>query len=389
MTSVTLPPLSLYVHLPWCESKCPYCDFNAYATAGTLTEWQYLDALLADLESSLQWVQSRRIQSVFIGGGTPSLFSAECISSLLDAIRQSLNLAEDSEITLEANPGSVEQKKFDAFRQAGVNRLSLGVQSFTAASLSQLQRVHSATEAVTAIVTARGAGFENINIDLMFGLPQQTADMAQRDLQRAIELTPQHISYYQLNIEPHTFFHANPPRLPDEESIWKVERAALDMLADNGYRRYEVSAYSQAQRRCLHNLNYWRYGDYIGIGAGAHTKVSFPDAPGSVWRLVKHKQPDAYMAAAAKRNFCFSRRRVTVNQRIFEFMLNALRLTEGFSTSLFVAMTGVPFENIAGKVNDLIERGLLIREGPRIFASARGFDLLNEVHEDFLPAHEV
>ncbi len=388
MTLTTRPPLSLYVHLPWCESKCPYCDFNSYAVRGSFAEQRYSDALLVDFESSLEWVQSREVQSVFIGGGTPSLFSAQCISNLLDAFRQRLVLSDGVEITLEANPGSAEQEKFAAFKQAGVNRLSLGVQSFTSESLSRLGRAHSAREAIAAVAAARNAGFKNINLDLMFGLPRQTLAMAQYDLKSAIKLKPQHISYYQMTIEPNTLFYVNTPRLPDEGTMEKIEAMGLDLLADHGYQRYEISAYAQPHLRCLHNLNYWRYGDYLGIGAGAHTKVSCPDEgrEGSVWRLVKYKNPAAYMAAIDKRDFCASRRLVTAQQLIFEFMLNALRLTEGFSKTLFTMMTGLPFQSVAEKINNLVEQGLLIYEKGQIRTTHLGLNFLNDIQMDFLPS---
>jgi len=290
-----LPPLSLYIHFPWCVRKCPYCDFNSHAVRGDLPEDQYIDALLADLESDLPRVWGRPVRSVFLGGGTPSLFSPEAIERLLAGVRARVTLVPEAEVTLEANPGTVETERFRGYRAAGVNRLSIGIQSFQPEQLQKLGRIHGRDEALAAAQAARAAGFDNFNLDLMFGLPQQTLDEALADLRTALALNPTHLSLYQLTLEPNTLFHAQPPELPDEDVLAAMQEALQAELADAGFTQYEVSAYARAGRRCRHNLNYWQFGDYLGIGAGAHAKIT--DADG-ITRLWKVKQPRNFLETA-------------------------------------------------------------------------------------------
>lgn len=341
-------------------------------------------ALLRDIECDVATASGRRLQSVFIGGGTPSLFSAAAIAELLDAIRYHFMLEPHAEITLEANPGSLERDKFAGLKAAGVNRLSLGVQSFNDALLRRLGRVHTAQEALQAFDAAREAGFDNVNLDLMYGLPGQTLKSAEDDLQRALSSAPEHISYYQLTIEPNTFFHKYQPCLPGEVEIGEMESSAYAALGEHGYHRYEVSAYAERGYACRHNLNYWFYGDYLGVGAGAHTKLSLAD--GRVVRFVKHRHPDAYMAAAAKRSFYGSRRVVADEEIVFEFVLNATRLTAGFTRSLFTERTGLPFERVAAKFAELERHGLFALADDTIRPTSGGLRFLNEVQMAFLPA---
>ena len=287
---LSAPPLSLYIHIPWCIRKCPYCDFNSHRAEADLPERGYITARLDDLDVDRAGVQGRRIETIFLGGGTPSLFSAEAISQLLEGVRQRVVLAADAEITLEANPGTAEAGKFRGFRQAGVNRLSLGLQSFNDAQLQRLGRIHGRAEALRAVELARAAGIDNLNLDLMFGLPGQTAEEGLADIRTAIDLQPEHVSYYQLALEPNTVFHKYPPRLPEDEAIWSIQQAGQAMLAEQGYRQYEVSAYARPGRRCRHNLNYWHFGDYLGIGAGAHGKITRMHT-GEIIRTAKIRHP--------------------------------------------------------------------------------------------------
>ena len=379
-----VPPLSLYIHLPWCESKCPYCDFNSYALKQAIPEQVYLDVLLDDLDCDIPLIAGREVQSIFIGGGTPSLFSGAGINRLIDTIAARLAVANHVEITLESNPGSAEREKFMAFKVAGVNRLSLGVQSFNDASLQHLGRVHSGADAISAVELAREIDFDHINIDLMFGLPKQTLVLALADLECAIAFSPNHISYYQLTLEPNTLFHLQPPQLPHEERIEQIESRAIAMLAANDYCRYEISAYAKPGCRSQHNLNYWNYGDYLGIGAGAHAKLTLED--GSVSRFVKHRQPAAYMKAAKTKNFCSNKHVVSKRELQFEFMLNTTRLTEGFRPTLFAERTGLTRDSIDQALMELEARGLLVRTDERICVTAMGRRFLNEVQMAFLPA---
>jgi putative oxygen-independent coproporphyrinogen III oxidase len=373
-----LPPLALYVHIPWCVRKCPYCDFNSHERSGVLPEKEYLASLFRDIEIHLPAVWGRRIVSVFIGGGTPSLFSPESIDALLSGARARLQIEPQAEITLEANPGTVEAARFRGFRGAGVNRISIGVQSFDDRMLAALGRIHGAAEARRAIDAAL-ASFDNVNLDLMYGLPEQTGAMARADLQQAIACGVPHISAYQLTIEPNTAFYSRPPQLPEHDAAADMQLAAEEALAGAGYEHYETSAFAQPGRRCRHNLNYWEFGDYLGIGAGAHGKISFPDR---VTRHERTKQPREYM----EKEHNFSEKAVAPAELPFEFMLNALRLTEGFDIRLFNERTGLPLASIESRLADAESKGLLERDWRRIRPTERGQRFLNELLEAFLTA---
>jgi oxygen-independent coproporphyrinogen-3 oxidase len=372
-----LPPLALYVHIPWCVRKCPYCDFNSHERAGALPEREYLAALFRDVEGHLPAVWGRRIVSIFIGGGTPSLFAPESIDALLSGVRARLQVEPDAEITLEANPGTVEAARFRGFREAGVSRISIGVQSFDDRMLSALGRIHSAGEARKAIDAAL-ASFGNVNLDLMYGLPGQTAAMARADLQQAIACGVPHVSAYQLTIEPNTVFYSRPPRLPEHDAAADMQLAAEEALAAAGYEHYETSAFARPGRRCRHNLNYWEFGDYLGIGAGAHGKISFPDR---VTRHERARQPREYM----EKGGCLEKT-VAPAELPFEFMLNALRLVEGFETRLFAERTGLPLTLIQSELDEGEKRELLTRDWKRIRPTERGQRFLNELLEVFLTA---
>ncbi len=378
-----LPPLALYVHLPWCERKCPYCDFNSYEPRSGLPEQAYVQALLNDLDAETGLTQGRRVISVFIGGGTPSLFSGEAIRTLLDGIRARIELAADVEITLEANPGSVEARRFAAFREAGVNRLSIGIQSFRDQQLRTIGRVHDGDEALRAVAIARHAGFDNLNLDLMYGLPDDDADGALHDLHTAISLEPQHLSWYQLTLEPDTAFHRRPPPLPADDEIAVAEQRGRALLSANGFERYEISAYACDRARCVHNLNYWTFGDYMGIGAGAHGKLTQADLAG-ITRRAKTRNPRTYMVVAG------SATAVTVEQvnqphaLALEFMMNALRLTDGVDATCFEHHTRVPMATIAAPLAEAVRRGWLDADQHRIRPTPTGLVYLNAVLELFV-----
>jgi putative oxygen-independent coproporphyrinogen III oxidase len=378
-----LPPLSLYVHIPWCVRKCPYCDFNSYRAPDEINERAYIDALLHDLDQDMPRVWGRRILSIFMGGGTPSLFSPGSIDALLSGVRARLPFDSDTEITLEANPGTVDSERFTGFREAGVNRLSIGIQSFDAEKLKLLGRIHGREEALRAFAAARSAGFTNVNLDLMFGLPQQTPEQALADMQRAIGLAPEHISLYQLTIEPNTVFWAKPPTLPDDDSVWQIQQQLQAQLAHNGYQHYEVSAYAQADKRCRHNLNYWQFGDYLGIGAGAHAKIS--DAHG-ISRLAKLKHPNAYITKAGTPAGIASEQRLSSQDAVIEFMMNALRLTDGFAKPLFQERTGLSLAVVMPLLESAKAKGLLNWDAHKIAATESGRRFLNDLLCLFLPA---
>jgi oxygen-independent coproporphyrinogen-3 oxidase len=369
------PPLGLYIHLPWCEKKCPYCDFNSHE-ARTIPETEYVDTLLRDLEKDCALAQGRPVSTLFIGGGTPSLFSARAIERLLAGIGSLLPLAPDLEATMEANPGSAEAAKFAGFRAAGINRLSLGVQSFDDARLEALGRVHTSDQAAAAIEYARAAGFCSFNIDLMHGLPGQTLAGAESDLNTALGFKPPHLSWYQLTIEPNTVFHKRPPLLPVEDALADIQDKGEHILAGAGYQQYEVSAYAAPGYQCRHNLNYWSFGDYLGIGAGAHGKVSFAD--GRIQRYAKKRQPTDYLAASGA-TFTANRQDLSVDDRVGEFMLNALRLNGGFSLDHFSATTGLQTDIITTTLYQLEEQGLLELAGRQVRATALGRRFLNTV----------
>ena len=373
----TLPPLALYVHIPWCVRKCPYCDFNSHENAGTLPEREYVEALFRDLEELLPKVWGRRVLSVFVGGGTPSLFSPESIDRLLSGLRARLVLEPDAEITLEANPGTVEAGRFRGFRAAGVNRISVGVQSFDDRMLKALGRIHDGGEARRA-VEAAAASFDNVNLDLMYGLPGQSAALAKQDIEHAIALGTPHVSAYQLTIEPNTVFFSKPPQLPGHDECADLQLMVEETLDRAGFEHYETSAFARPGRRSRHNLNYWQFGDYLGIGAGAHGKVSFPDR---VTRHSRIKQPREYLSA---RSSLAEDRDVAASELPFEFMLNALRLTDGFAPALFTERTGLPLLTLEKSLRKAEERGLVERDWQRIRPTERGRLFLNELLELFL-----
>lgn len=376
-----LPPLAAYVHIPWCVRKCPYCDFNSHAAGPELPEEAYVDALLADLQADLPRVHGRRLVSVFFGGGTPSLFSPRALGRILEALERHVGFADDVEITLEANPGTFEQAKFRDYRGLGINRLSIGVQSFQEAKLKALGRIHDGGEAIRAAGMARAAGFDNVNLDLMHGLPDQTIEDALADLRTAIAQGPTHLSWYQLTLEPNTVFWSQPPELPEDDTLWDIQEAGQALLAERGYGQYEISAYAQPGRRARHNLNYWTFGDFLGLGAGAHAKLS--DADGRIRRLWKTRLPKDYLDA--DKPFLAGERLLEAGELPFEFLMNALRLTEGVPTELFGQRTGLPLAVLAEGRRDAEARGLLIDDPGRLAASARGQLFLNDLLQRFLP----
>jgi putative oxygen-independent coproporphyrinogen III oxidase len=377
------PPLSLYVHLPWCLKKCPYCDFNSHEVrASELPEQRYLQALVADLESALPLVWGRPVHSIFIGGGTPSLFSPEAINRLLGDIRARLPLEADCEITLEANPGTFEKDRFRAFRQAGVTRLSVGVQSFNDTHLAALGRIHDSRQAVAAVQEAAVA-FDTFNIDLMYALPGQTMAQLEQDMAQALAMMPPHLSVYHLTIEPNTYFARFPPRVPDDDSAYAMLDRITEMTAGAGMDRYEVSAYARPGHRCWHNLNYWQYGDYLGIGAGAHSKLSFPHR---IVRQVRFREPRLYMDHAIAGNALAQDQEVARDDLPFEFMLNSLRLRDGFALAQFVERTGLPLSAIEQPLQEAQRKGLIDRDLARVRPTERGFDFLSDLQGLFLPS---
>ena len=376
-----LPPLAMYIHIPWCVKKCPYCDFNSHAAAPTLPEEEYVDALLADLDADLAHVHGRPLSSIFFGGGTPSLFSAKALGRLLEGVERRIRFAPDIEITLEANPGTFEQAKFSAYRQLGINRLSIGVQSFQSAKLAALGRIHDGDEAIRAADMARAAGFDNFNLDLMHGLPDQSIDDALSDLRTAIAQKPTHLSWYQLTLEPNTVFWNQPPTLPEDDTLWDIQEAGQTLLAEHGYAQYEVSAYAQPGKAARHNLNYWTFGDFIGIGAGAHAKTSSPD--GIISRSWKTRLPKDYLNPG--KQFTAGHRVLEPDELPFEFLMNVLRLTEGAASEMFTRRTGLPLSLLASARQEAEKRGLLKAEPNRLVATREGQLFLNDLLQQFLP----
>ncbi|HET8697731.1 MAG TPA: radical SAM family heme chaperone HemW [Gammaproteobacteria bacterium] len=377
-----LPPLSLYVHLPWCVRKCPYCDFNSYESRGALPDEAYVDALLRDFDSELGLVRGRAIESVFIGGGTPSLFPGPAIGRLLEGIRARVTLAAAVEVTLEANPGAVEAGRFAQFRDAGVNRLSIGVQSFRDERLRALGRVHGGAEARRAVRLAKQAGFDSVNLDLMYGLPDDDAAGSIADLAAAVELEPEHVSWYQLTLEPNTAFERRPPALPDEDFVLDVERAGRELLTGAGFTRYEISAYARPGRECAHNSSYWRFGDYLGIGAGAHGKVTLPEQR-AIERRAKTRNPRTYLVLAGTAAAVSVERIDTAAQARLEFLMNALRLVRGVSADCFEERAGQPFAALDAGVAAAVRRGWLVDEPRMLRPTALGLALLNPMLEMF------
>lgn len=370
------PPLGLYVHLPWCARKCPYCDFNSHQ-ASDIPDSAYVAALLGDLDDESVRVTGRAVESVFIGGGTPSLFSVSAIAALLDGIRARVDLAPDCEVTLEANPGSAEADRFAGYRGAGVNRLSIGVQSFDDGALQRIGRIHDARAAHQAVEMAQAAGLERINIDLMYGLPGQSWQGALADVEQALGHGVSHLSHYELTIEPNTLFHRFPPARPDEDAFWTMHTRSLERMESAGLRRYEISAFARPGDQCRHNLNYWRFGDYLGIGAGAHGKLT-RGVDRVVERSVKHRHPRRYLASRGGGDFEASRGPVAGADLPLEFMLNAARLLEGFSEELFEARTGLPASVISGPLLQAEKRGLIHRSPGAIRPTRRGTQFLND-----------
>ena len=377
-----LPPLALYVHLPWCLRKCPYCDFNSHEARGDILESRYLDALIADLESALPQVWGRRVVSVFIGGGTPSLFSPAGIERLIGDLLARLPLEPGCEITLEANPGTFERERFRAYRAAGVTRLSVGVQSFDDAMLAAIGRVHDGTQARAAVAEAREA-FDTFNIDLMYALPGQTPAMLEADLDVALAFAPPHLSIYHLTVEPNTAFASAPPALPDADAASAMLDRIVARTTEAGLQRYEVSAFARPGHRCRHNLNYWQFGDYLGIGAGAHGKLSFPHR---IVRQVRWREPQRYIEQALAGQPVANAHEVKRAELPFEFMLNVLRLADGVERALFTQRTGLPPSAIDAAVRQAQQQGLLCEGGPHLRATARGFDFLSDLQALFLPA---
>jgi len=379
-----LPPLALYIHFPWCERKCPYCDFNSHQIKdgkSGFDEARYLTALIADLETELPRIWGRQVHSIFIGGGTPSLLSGSGMQELLSAVRARINLEPDAEITMEANPGSVETEKFATFAKAGINRVSLGIQSFQDEQLKALGRIHNGKEARAAIAIAL-EHFKSVNIDLMYGLPKQTLEQARDDIETALSFNTPHLSLYNLTLEPNTYFASFPPQLPNEETIDAIFEQNLALLSKAGYQRYEVSAYAKKGQECKHNLNYWRFGDYIGIGAGAHGKISFPD---KVTRQLREKHPEQYMQAMETQGHALVEARdVTAQDLPFEFMLNVLRLSKGVQTITFSERTGLPLSMISKELSEASNKGLLDSNPTVLKASEQGFRYLNNLQEIFL-----
>ena len=381
------PPLSLYVHIPWCVKKCPYCDFNSHAREGALPVDAYIDAVLADLYRDRdrfgEALARREVVSVFFGGGTPSLFAPDAIARLIDGAASRLAFRDGIEITMETNPGTVEHGRFDEYLRAGVTRISFGVQSFDDDKLRRLGRIHSAGEADRAIKTAQDAGFDNINLDLMYALPEQTLEGALADVERAVAFRPTHVSHYQLTLEPNTLFAAKPPPLPDVDAAWDMQEACQTKLADAGFAQYEVSAYAREDHRCAHNVNYWTFGDYLGIGAGAHGKIT--EAGGRVVRSTKVKLPRSYLDRAVRGEAFGTFDDVAADQLPFEFMLNALRLNEGIALDTFEARTGLSRRDIARPLAEARERGWLEADANALRPSESGRRFLNDLIALFLP----
>jgi oxygen-independent coproporphyrinogen-3 oxidase len=374
-------PLSLYVHIPWCVRKCPYCDFNSHEAKTSLPEELYVAGLIQELESRLHLIQGRPLKSIFFGGGTPSLFSAKSIATILDAVAKRVALTPQIEVTLEANPGTIDEAHFAGYRTAGINRLSLGIQSLNDEKLKILGRIHDRAHAVQAVNVAKRAGFDNFNLDLMYGLPQQTLAEALQDMRDALSLEPTHFSWYQLTLEPNTAFYRQPPPLPPDDLLWEMQLTGQDFLNDSGFKQYEVSAYARTHSECQHNRNYWEFGDYLGIGAGAHSKITDHTA-NEVLRFAQVRHPKDYLEASKRQ--ALQTRAVTEKDLVFEFMLNALRLTDGVPAHLFTAHTGLALQTIQELLLAAKQRGLLLDDAECLCASALGKRFLNDLTEIFL-----
>jgi oxygen-independent coproporphyrinogen-3 oxidase len=377
-------PLALYIHLPWCVKKCPYCDFNSHEIVRqSLQEEDYIDALIKDLEWQLPQMWGRSIISVFIGGGTPSLFSVAAMDRLLSSLRARLNLHSEIEITLEANPGTVDAEKFIGYREIGINRISIGVQTFSDVNLKSLGRIHNGKDAMLAVEKAKNAGFENINIDLMFGLPGQNINEAINDLELGIGMNPSHISWYQLTIEPNTVFYAKPPVLPDEDYIWEIQQQGQKLLKESHYNQYEISAYENDNHQCKHNLNYWQFGDYLGIGAGSHSKLT-DVANGVISRHIRHRIPERYINLAGTQDVITKSRALKTNELPLEFMMNAMRLSDGVKSSLFFDHTGIPVSCMKQTLLNAEDRGLIQWNIEKIKPTETGQRYLNDLLQMFM-----
>lgn len=380
----SLPPLSLYIHIPWCVRKCPYCDFNSHEVRDEIPEAAYIDALLVDLEQDLPLVWGRVVETVFIGGGTPSLLSPAAIGQLLDGVRARLPLIPAAEITLEANPGTVDREHFAGFRAAGINRLSLGIQSFDPDMLAHIGRIHDGQEAHAAIEAARSAGFDNLNLDLMFGLPGQDTSSALADLQAAICHRPEHLSWYELTIEPNTWFYRHPPQRADDDELWVMQQQGNELLQAADFTRYEVSAWSRRGRQCRHNRNYWQFGDYLGIGAGAHAKLT-DAATQTVTRYARVRHPRNYLEQAGTEQRIDTTRVLAADDVVFEYALNALRLDAGFTAAAFSAATGLSYSRMEPAVTAAIEAGFLVTDHDCIHTTPRGQRYLDELLQTLIP----
>lgn len=372
-----MKPIGLYIHIPWCIQKCPYCDFNSHAVKSETPEQHYIDVLLADLKQDLEFLDTdRSVSSIFIGGGTPSLFSAESFDRLLTGVSRLIPFRKNLEITLEANPGTFESQKFAEYRAIGINRLSIGIQSFNDHHLKILGRIHSAKETLTAVEIAHQAGFKNLNLDLMFGLPKQTSQEMLNDIQTAINLKPSHISFYQLTLEPNTYFHKFPPKLPKDDLIFSGQTQCQQLLADSGYMQYEISAYANKNAACQHNINYWTFGDYIGIGAGAHGKISQQRI---IIRTVKPKKPEQYL-----NNPTAKITKISLHELPLEFIMNQLRLKNGFSLEHYQASTGLAINTLEPALSSCIDEKLLIKQDSHYFCSGQGWNFLDVILEKFV-----
>ncbi|MGB0894769.1 MAG: radical SAM family heme chaperone HemW [Parashewanella sp.] len=376
---LSLPPLSLYIHIPWCVQKCPYCDFNSHGQKGVLPESEYIEALLKDLQQDIEYVQGRKLHSIFIGGGTPSLFSAAGIAKILDGVRQHIPFADDIEITMEANPGTLEHDAFTAYRQAGVNRLSIGIQSFSKQKLNLLGRIHDEDEAEFSASNARQAGYNSFNLDLMHGLPDQSFEEAMFDIEKAASLQPPHLSWYQLTIEQNTLFHSKPPQLPDDESLWQIYVAGKNKLESLGYQQYEISAYAKEGYQCRHNLNYWQFGDYLGIGCGAHGKITLPDQ-NQIIRTEKIKHPKGYLSTD---DFTSAKTQVKKDDRALEYLMNRFRLISPIPKTEFEQRTGLDHSSIAEGIEKAKQKLLLTESENHWQLTNKGQMFVNELLAQF------
>ncbi len=373
-------PVALYIHIPWCIKKCPYCDFNSHSVKDELQENAYSRVLIKDLQQDVERFSITEINSIFFGGGTPSLFSVASLDRILTGINQVIPVSDNAEITLEANPGTFDSDKFKGFRTLGINRLSIGIQSFQDKFLNRLGRVHTASEAKNAVEIAQHAGFENINLDLMFGLPDQSMEESSVDVETAISLRPQHISYYQLTLEPNTWFYKHPPVLPEDEKIFQIQQNGIDVLTSHGFTQYEISAFAKSDYQCRHNVNYWKFGDYLGIGAGAHGKISV-NCPDQIIRTIKPKHPQEYLQLSFKHQESV----IDAKQLALEFLMNNLRLKSGFNLQQFNQYTGMKAEDLEPHISHCIEEKLLVVNNDQIYCTEKGWYFLDSVLQKFLP----